>query len=235
MNSKITEKERIPRPEKVELVSELKSLFESSQGVVFTEYRGLDVESLKELRIALQSAGTSYKVYKNTLVRRAVAELNLGDTFAELLKGPVGLAFVEQDADYSETARKLAEYKKLHKAFLVKGGYSGGELMDELAYDVFSKLPARVVLYGQLASAIQAPLSGFAGVMSAVLQKFAGQLTALHQKLEAEAPASENAQEKVEQVTEEAKAEEPQAAEETQAASETQAADEPQAAPEESQ
>ncbi len=184
-----------PRPEKVELVAEVKALFENSQGVVFTEYRGLDVLSMKELRVSLNDAGTSYKVYKNTLVRRAVAELKLEEKFAELLKGPVGLAFVEADADYSETARVLAAFKKLHDVLVIKGGFSDGELMDEEAYAAFAKLPPLAVLQAQFASALQSPLSSLAGLMNAILQKLAGQLSALKDKVEKEAP-TESVEEK---------------------------------------
>lgn len=217
---------REPRPEKVELVAELKSLFETSQGVIFTEYRGLDVLSMKELRASLKSVGASYKVYKNTLIRRAVSELKMEDTFAELLNGPVGLAFVEPDADYSETARTLAGYKKDHTVFLIKGGYSDGELMDAATYEAFSKLPSLIVLQGQFASALQAPLSNLAGLMNSVLQKFAGQLSALRDKAEAEAPAppaEETATEKAvteEPAPEETVTEEP-APEKTEEESET--------------
>lgn len=219
MNSKTAETQRTPRPEKVELVTELKSLFEDSQGVVFTEYRGLDVVSMKELRLALQVAGTSYKIYKNTLVRRAIAELDLTDTFADLLKGPVGLAFVEAEADYSAAARALADYKKLNKAFLIKGGYTDGELMDAATYDAFSKLPSKEALLSQLASAFQAPLGGFASLMRSLLQKFAGQLSALHKKMEAEQPTPEPEVVPAEEVKEEeTPTEEPEEAKEEEPA-----------------
>ena len=208
---------REPRPEKVELVQELKSLFETSQGVVFTEYRGLDVASMKELRIALNGVGTSYKVYKNTLIKRAVAELKLNDMFVDLLKGPVGLAFVSQDADYSASARVFADYKKLNKVLVVKAGYCDGILMDETEYDVFSKLPAIEVLQAQFAFALKAPLNTLVGLMNSVLQKFAGQLGALYKKMEAENPAEEPA---VEVTEEEPATEEPEETEEEPATEE---------------
>lgn len=89
--------DRDPRPEKVAVVEEVRERLSSTDAVVFTEYRGLTVGDLQELRIALRAAGGDYKVYKNTLVRRATAELDLdlGDT----LTGPTALAFVGERPD----------------------------------------------------------------------------------------------------------------------------------------
>ena len=85
-----------PRPEKVAVVDEVRGKFTDADAVVFTEYRGLTVRDLADLRNELRPAGGEYKVYKNTLVRRATKELDLD--FDETLLGPVALAFVGQQA-----------------------------------------------------------------------------------------------------------------------------------------
>src|SRR4029077_6551336 len=95
-----------PRPEKVAVVDEVKERLSGSDGAVLTEYRGLDVAAISELRRALRQAGGEYKIYKNTLVRFAARDLGL--EIDELLTGPTAIAFVDGDA--AKVAKALRDY-----------------------------------------------------------------------------------------------------------------------------
>ncbi|MEL7208935.1 MAG: 50S ribosomal protein L10, partial [Actinomycetota bacterium] len=118
-----------PRPEKVAVVTEVKERFEGSPSVLVTEYRGLSVKALAELRRGLRPAGGAYKVYKNTLVRRAAAEAGLD--LEEHLLGPTALTFTEQTpegepGDIVTVAKVLTDFAKANPDLVIKGGLLDG-------------------------------------------------------------------------------------------------------------
>ena len=111
-----------PRADKVAVVAEVKEKLEAADGVVMTEYRGLDVPGMAELRSSLRPAGGEYKIYKNTLVKLAASELGL--EFDELLTGPTALAFVGEKEDGSKgdpaaVAKALKEFSKTNEALVI--------------------------------------------------------------------------------------------------------------------
>ncbi|RMH81416.1 MAG: 50S ribosomal protein L10, partial [Actinomyces sp.] len=171
-----------PRPEKVAVVEEVREKFTAADGVVLTEYRGLDVKAMAELRRALRAVGGEYKIYKNTLVRLAARELDLD--IDELLTGPTAIAFVGegpdgQSPDAAAVAKALRDFAKTHEALTLKGGLLEGKLLDTEELRALADLPSREVLLAQLAGALQAPMARFAGLLAAVPRDFAYGLKAL--------------------------------------------------------
>src|SRR5262245_60018873 len=106
------------RPEKTAVVEEIRSKLSDSDAAVLTEYRGLSVKELATLRGALRPAGTEYKVFKNTLARRAVEEAGLADLGLMLL-GPTAIAFVNGDA--AAAAKALRDFGRQYPALVLKG------------------------------------------------------------------------------------------------------------------
>ncbi len=242
-----------PRPEKVAKVAELEAHFENSSAVLLTEYRGLDVPALAELRRELTAAGTDYKIYKNTLVR--IAARKAGLDLDALLTGPTAIAFVSQRPDGSAgdaaaAAKALRDFVKTNDALVLKGGIVDGAAITVDQLEALAKLPSREVLLAQLAGAIAAPLQQFAGLLQAMPRNLAYGMKALIDTKPAEAapapvdePAAEAAGDETateqpadEAPATEAPAEEASAAEETpDEAPATEAGDAPSAADESDQ
>ena len=109
------------RPEKVATVEEIKGKLEEARAAVLTEYRGLKVSELADLRASLRAAQAEYKVYKNTLARRAAEEAGLGD-LVSLLEGPTAITFVKGDA--VTVAKALRDYAKGNPHLVVKAASS---------------------------------------------------------------------------------------------------------------
>jgi len=167
---------REPKPEKVAVVQEVRERFSSAGAVMLTEYRGLKVGELADLRRSLQQAGGDYKVYKNTLVRRAVSDLGV-EGVEELLVGPTALAFVEGDA--VGVARALRDFAKGNPALVLKGGILGDKLLSANDVRTLADIPPREVLLARLAGGIAAPMQQFAGLLQALPRNLAYGLKAL--------------------------------------------------------
>ena len=192
--------EREPRADKVAVVDDVRRRFVEADAVLVTEYRGLDVGQMAQLRRSLREAGTSYRIYKNTLVRLAVAD-SAPEGLEELLTGPTALAFVDSDA--SAAAKALKEFAANHDALVIKGGVLSGGLLDSAQVRELAELPSREELLSQLAGGLAAPLQQIASMMNNLLGEVSGLLQALADKGGAgDAPAEEAP-------TEEAPAEEP--------------------------
>ena len=165
-----------PRPEKVEVVTEVRQRFADSDAALLTEYRGLNVKALADLRRQLRPAGGEYKVYKNTLVRFAARDL--GATELEtLLTGPTAITFVRGDA--AAAAKTLRDYARTNPNLVVKGALLGGKVLAAAEVQALADLPSREVLLAQLAGAFQAPLVKMAGLLQALPRNFAYGLKAL--------------------------------------------------------
>ncbi len=170
------------RAGKVAVVDEVRERLSSTEAVVLTEYRGLDVPALAELRRALRDAGGEYKVYKNTLVRFAVQELGLD--LEDLLIGPTAMAFVGEREDGTagdavSVARALREFAKDHQSLLIKGGLLDGKRLGADEIDALAQIAPREILLAQLAGAMAAPMQQFAGLLQALPQNMAYALKAL--------------------------------------------------------
>lgn len=163
-----------PRAEKVAVVDEVRERFSSSDGVLLTEYRGIDVSAMAELRRALSQAGGEYKVYKNTLVRLAVRDLGL--ELDELLVGPTALAFVPRgddgrSGDAARVAKALKEFARTNEALVVKGGILGDKVLTADDARVLADLPSREQLFAEFAGSMEYLLSEFAGLLDAKLRE----------------------------------------------------------------
>lgn len=171
-----------PRPEKVAIVDEVRERLNNAGGVVVTEYRGLDVAAMSALRRELRPAGGAYKVYKNTLVRRAANEADVD--INEMLVGPTALAFVEQTpegepGDVVTVAKVLRDFAKANPDLIVKGGVLDGNILDADGMKALADVEPREVLLAKLAGAIAAPMVQFAGLLQALPRDFAYGLSAL--------------------------------------------------------
>lgn len=193
-----------PRADKVAVVAEVKEKLESSDGVVLTDYRGLDVPAMAELRTALRPAGGEYKIYKNTLVKLAANEL--GMDLDELLTGPTALAFVGEKADGSKgdpaaVAKALKEYSKSNEALVLKGGVLDGNALSVDDIKALADLPSREALFAEFAGALEHMLGDFAGLLDSKLREFVYGMEELVEKggpggagnSDAAAPAEESA------------------------------------------
>ncbi len=170
-----------PRPEKVAVVEEIKARFEEADAVLLTEFRGLDVAAISELRRALRAAGGDYKVYKNTLVGFAVESLGL--ELGDLLTGPTALAFVTSGGDVAgdpvTVAKALREFAKGNPNLVVKGGVLGDSLLSADEAKALAEVAPREELLARLAGGLAAPMVQFAGLLQALPRNFAYGLKAL--------------------------------------------------------
>lgn len=171
-----------PRAEKVAVVDEVAAKLAAAKAVFVTEYRGLRVGQLANLRRSLRSAGGEYKVYKNTLARLGAQKAGIAD-LDDLLVGPSGLTFVS--GDIAAVAKSLRDVAKANPLLVLKGGAMGGKVLSARDIEALAELPSREVLLAQLAGAFQAPLVKTAGLLQALPRNFAYGLKALIDQKEA--------------------------------------------------
>ncbi len=169
-----------PRPEKVAVVEDVREHLNSSSAAILTEYRGLKVGDLATLRRQLRTAGADYKIFKNTLVRRATAESDRA-ALDPFLNGPTAIVFVRDDV--GAVAKVLRDFGRVHPQLIVKGGLLGTQVLDANGTSALADLPSRDVLLAQLAGAIAAPMRQFAGLLQALPRSLAYGLSALIDKL----------------------------------------------------
>ncbi len=170
------------RAEKVAAVAELTERFQTSAGAVLTEYRGLTVAQLGELRQSLGDNAT-FAVVKNTLTKIAATEAGIAAEIDGLLSGPSAIAFVR--GDVVEAAKGLRDFSKANPFLVIKGGVLEGKSMtpDEIAK--LADLEPRDVLMARLAGAMKASMAGAAATMAALPVQMARLLAALQAKREA--------------------------------------------------
>ena len=173
-----------PRPEKVAVVDEVRSRLGAADAAILTEYRGLTVADLAALRRALAAVGGDYKVYKNTLVRLAVAGGH-HEPLEGLLVGPTAIAFVS--GDISAVAKTLRDYARGNPALVVKGGMLGTGVLSAAELAALADLPSRDVLLARVAGGLAAPLQQLAGLLQALPRNLAYGLKALIERGEAQA------------------------------------------------
>jgi large subunit ribosomal protein L10 len=188
-----------PRPEKVAVVDEVKERLDSSSAVLLTEYRGLDVTAISDLRRALRAVGGEYKIYKNTLVRFAARDLGL--ELEDLLTGPTAIAFITERPDGTagdavDVAKALRDFARGNPNLVVKGGVLGTRPLRADEAKALADVEPREVLLAKLAGALAAPMVQLAGLLEALPRSFAYGLAALIDQqggvpAEAEAPAAD--------------------------------------------
>jgi large subunit ribosomal protein L10 len=210
-----TERSNMAKPTKVSAVAEIAEYFRGSNAAVLTEYRGLSVAQMKELRRSL-GTGVTYAVVKNTLTKIAARDAGV-EGLDSLLEGPSAIAFVSGDA--VDAAKGIRDFAKSNPALVIKGGIMDGAVLTAAEITKIANLESREVLLSKLAGAMKAKQSQAAALFAAPLSKTARTLAALQAKLESEqgavAPAKvEEAPVAEEAVVEEAVVEEAPVAEE---------------------
>ena len=153
------------------IVAEISELLNGAASVVAVDYRGLTVAQDTELRKQLREAGVSYKVFKNTLIKRAAE----GTEFAALdpdLEGPTAIAVSKDDA--TAPARVLAEFAKKADKLEIKAGIVEGTYYDAKGMQVIATIPSREVLLGRLLGSMQSPIANFARVLNQIAEKQGG-------------------------------------------------------------
>jgi large subunit ribosomal protein L10 len=158
------------RSDKVAAVAELTDKLRDSDSVVLTEYRGLTVSQLSELRSSLGEHAT-FSVVKNTLTKIAVSEAGLEAELASLLTGPSAIAFVE--GDVVEAAKGLRDFSRDNPALVIKGGVLDGKAITPDEITRIADLEPREVLLAKLAGAMTASMSRAAAVFNALPTQFA--------------------------------------------------------------
>lgn len=170
-----------PRADKVETVHEMQELLARTKAAIVTEYRGLTVSEITELRRRLRTNGGEYHVVKNTLLKRALGS-KLTPDLEELLSGPTAIAFATNDA-VDTTKALLAYLKEIRKPEIkVTGGYVEGRVYTSDQVTELSKLPPRNVILAQTVGTIQGPLSNFVGTLNGALSEFVRTLQAYADK-----------------------------------------------------
>ncbi|WP_310961132.1 50S ribosomal protein L10 [Nocardioides terrisoli] len=168
------------RPDKAAAVAEIVEQFNDSAGAVLTEYRGLTVKQLQELRRTL-GENANYAVVKNTLTKIAAKEAGV-DGVDDLLNGPTAIAFIS--GDLVEAAKGLRDFAKAHPALVIKGGYVDGAPIEASQIAKLADLESRDVLLGKLAGAMLASLSQAVYLLNAPLSQAARLAGALQAKAE---------------------------------------------------
>ena len=178
------------RADKVTAVAELTERFQSSDGAVLTEYRGLTVAQLAELRGSLGDSAT-FTVVKNTLTKIAANEAGVASQLGDLLSGPSAIAFVK--GDVVEAAKGLRDFSRANPLLVIKGGVLDGKAISPAEIDRLAELESREVLLAKLAGGMKASMSKAAAVFNALPVQMAQLAEALRAKQEAAGGAAEAA------------------------------------------
>jgi large subunit ribosomal protein L10 len=171
-------------PRKVAAVAELADKLGRATSAIVTDYRGLTVKQLEDLRATLRASQVEYVVVKNTLARRAAEQAGVGQ-FSAALVGPVGLALGY--ADLATPAKLLNDYFRVNRRLPVVAGLIEGTVLDAEGVRAVADLPSREALLAQLAGTLQSPLTTLAGSLQSILSILASTLDAYRDKLEAAA------------------------------------------------
>jgi len=166
------------KADKATTVADIAEQFNGSTATLVTEYRGLTVANLAELRRSLAGTAT-YTVAKNTLIKRAAAEAGV-EGLDELFAGPTAIAFVRGEA--VDAAKVIKKFAKDNKALVIKGGYMDGRALTVTEVEKIADLESREVLLAKLAGAMKGNQAKAAGLFNAPLSQFARLAAALQEK-----------------------------------------------------
>ncbi|OBF69024.1 50S ribosomal protein L10 [Mycobacterium sp. 852002-51971_SCH5477799-a] len=174
------------RADKATAVADIAEQFKEATATLITEYRGLTVANLAELRRSLNGAAT-YSVAKNTLIKRAASEAGV-EGLDELFAGPTAIAFVTGEP--VDAAKAIKTFAKEHKALVIKGGYMDGRALTVAEVERIADLESREVLLAKLAGAMKGNLAKAAGLFNAPASQVARLAAALQEKKAAEGAAA---------------------------------------------
>ncbi len=171
----------MPRPEKVQAVTDIRERLEGAEAVFFTEYRGLSVKAIQDLRRSLRESGADYKVVKMTLAKLAAGEAGM-EGLDEFMSGPTALAFAQSDP--VATAKALKEFSKGHEVFVLKAGFLSGVILTPEEVSKLAEIEPRDVLLAMIAGAAKAPLFKAAGMFGSFTRDAASMFSQLMDKKE---------------------------------------------------
>ena len=172
----------MPRPEKVQAVTDIQERLEAAEAVFLTEYRGLTVKEVQSLRASLRASDADYKVVKMTLAKRAAEKAGLANV-DDYLMGPTAIAFAKSDP--VATAKALRDFAKANDKFILKVGVLSGNLLKPEEITRLAEIEPREVLLAKIAGVMKAPLSKAAGMMGAFTRDAATMFQQLLEKREA--------------------------------------------------
>jgi large subunit ribosomal protein L10 len=167
------------KPEKQAKIAELTEQLQHAQTAILTDYRGLKVKQMTELRRRVRATGAHYQVVKNTLLVRALQELGSGEA-VPLIKGPLAVVFTPHDP--SEVARALAAFRKEHGLPVIRGGLLSGKMLTAEQAQSLATIPPREQLLAMAVGALQAPLTGLVTTLQAVSAGLVGTLQSIAEK-----------------------------------------------------
>ncbi len=169
------------RPDKEAAVKELEKEFSKAKSMVVTDYIGLDVAEMTELRAKLREAGVDYKVVKNTLAKIAANNSDLSE-ITEFFSGPTAIAFGIEDV--VSPAKILDDFAEEHEVLEIKGGYLNGEVISKEKVESLAKIPSREELLAKAFASMKAPITGFVNVLSGNMRNLVSVLSQIKDQKE---------------------------------------------------
>ena len=167
------------RPEKENVVTEVAESLAQARGAYLTDFTGLNVEEMNELRKEFRQSSVKYRVVKNTLARRGVTEAGY-EELLDFLNGPTAFAFSDEDPGIP--ARIIREFAKKTEKPAIKAIVFEGQIFDSSRVEQIANLPSREILIAQLLGTLNAPLANFAGALQGILSKFVRTLSAIKEQ-----------------------------------------------------
>ena len=166
----------MPTEAKRETIDDLRAELDASRAMIVSEYRGLTVREISEIRRALRKQDVTYRVVKNRLMRIAAQDNEAAEALSPLLVGPTAIAF---GTDEAATAKAVLDATRPYKIVKITGGVLGSRAIDASSVSKLAALPSREVLLAEALGAIVAPMSTVAGLFDAPLRDVAGLVQAL--------------------------------------------------------
>ncbi len=184
----------ITKEKKEKIVSELTDLFKNSKSVVFSDYKGISVKEIQDLRRKLTENESNFKVAKKTLIQRAAKDAGFPEIPEEALEGQVGVAF--SMGDEIAAAKTLYDFSKSNDAIKLLSAFMEGETLTKEQTLELAKIPGKEELLAKMVGSMKSPISGFHGVLYSLLRSFVGVVDAYRESKPAEeaAPAEEPAE-----------------------------------------
>ncbi len=177
----------MPTPQKETTISDIAESLRGAQAVLFTDYRGLTVSQVSDLRKKLRESDTTFAVVKNTLFKRAASGMfDITPEVDATLNGPTAVAFAQKDP--IETAKAFMDYIAANRntPLKIKGALVDGKFYDAASVDALSKVPPRPVLIATMLGAFNSPIAGFVGTLNGIVSNFVFTLQAVADQKQAQ-------------------------------------------------
>jgi large subunit ribosomal protein L10 len=185
----------VTKQKKEEIIAELVDLFKNSKSVVFSDYQGISVKDIQELRSKLREKDSQFKVAKKTLIKIAAKDAGFDEIPEEGMVGQVGVAF--SMGDEIAAAKTIYDFSKTHEAIKLLSAFMEGRALTHAEAMELAQIPGKEELLAKLVGSMNAPISGFHGVLYSLMRTFVGVVDAYREKVEKEgpeeAPATEEA------------------------------------------